>query len=68
MIMITKIAVIIAINNNINNDNDWKSNNSNASNNHNIKSLSNDNSDKSYDQSYALLTEAFLQFAFYNYQ
>ena len=43
-------------------------NNSNTSNNDNNKIFSNDNSDRSYDWSYVLLTQAFLKLAFYNYE
>ena len=51
------------------NSKDLKSNNSNNSNNNdNNKSFSNDNDDRSCDWSYALLTQAFLKLAFYNYE
>ena len=50
-------------------NNDSKSNNSNNSHNdNNNKSVSNDNSDKSYNKIYVLLTQGFLNLAFYNYK
>ena len=47
---------------------DSNSNNNNSSKHDNNKSLSNDNSDRNYDWSYVLLTQAFLKRAFYNHE
>ena len=47
---------------------DSNSNSNNSSKHDNNKSLSNDNSDRNYDWSYVLLTQAFLKRAFYNHE
>ena len=58
------ITIIITI---MKNNKDSKSNNNNDNNNDNNKSFSND-SNRSYDWSYVLLTQAFLKLDFYNYE
>ena len=56
------IAIIITI---TKNNKGSKSNNSNNSNNDKNKSFSNGNSDRSYDCSYVVVTQAFLKLVFY---
>ena len=59
------ITIIITI---MKNNKDSKCDNNNNSNNDNNKSFSNDDSDRSYDWSHVLLTQAFLKLDFYNYE
>ena len=65
IIMTIMLTIIITI---MKNNNDSKSNSSKSSNNDNNQSFANDNSDRSYDSSYVLLTQAFLKLAFCNYE